>query len=182
MRDAAGQFAIAVDSGSYVAVFAVLERRSGWSLQLLTPDSESPQSPAPRTVTYSMVTADQRPGGKKVRFVRYVPVRRCTAFQNRINPSDSAKFYNWGCTSSMRAVYRSSELHGAVADSGSFIGSYYLIAASTSRLTDAQWTALADSTGVVAALIHLPERLGRLAFATDSTTRWAMTVQQIKEH
>jgi hypothetical protein len=179
VRHAREQFALLVDSGSDVAVFAVLERRSGWALHLLTPDSASGRAPALRTLTYSMVRPGHPPGGKTIRFVHYVPVRRCIEFRNWADRADSAKFYNWGCFYGVRAVQRSIDFPGTVPDSGRFIGSYYLIAASTSRLTAAQWTELADSTGVVAALIHLPERLGRLAFATDSTTRWAMTVQQI---
>jgi hypothetical protein len=178
VRPAREQFALVVDSGSYVAVFAVLERRSGWSLQLLTPDSASGRPPALRTLTYSMVKLGHPAGGKTIRYVHYVPVRRCIEFRNWADRADSAKFYNWGCSYGMRAVPRSIDVPGTVPDSGRFVGSY-LIAASTSRLTAEQWTGLADSTGVVAALIHLPERLGRLAFATDSTTRWAMTVQQI---
>lgn len=178
VRLAREQFALVVDSGNYVAVFAVLERRSGWSLHLLTPDSARGRSPALRTLTYSMVRPGPPPEGKTLRYVHYVPARRCIEFRNRADRADSAKFYNWGCSYGARAVQRSIDFPGTVPDSGRFIGSY-LIAASTSRLTAEQWTGLADSTGIVAALIHLPERLGRLAFATDSTTRWAMTVQQI---
>ena len=129
-----------------------------------------------------MVEPGHRPGENTIRYLHYVPVRQCIEFRNWADRADSAKFYTWGCSYGVRAVYRSLEFHGDVPDSGRSIGSYYLIAASTSRLTAAQWAELADSTGVVAALIHLPERLGRLAFAMDSTTRWAMTVQQIKGH
>jgi hypothetical protein len=180
-RHAAQRFAVVVDSAGYVAVFAVRERRSGWSLQLLTPDSESAPTPALRNLYYSAVELGRRSNGKVLTYVHYMPARRCVRFRNWTDRADSAKFYDWGCVYKERAVSQSIRFPPATRDTGRPSG-YYLIAASTTPLTTAQWTELADSTGVVAALIHVPERLGQLAFGADSTTRWAMTVEQITRH
>ena len=177
MRDDTARFTVTTVSPADVAVFAVMSRRSGWSLRPLQPEDSSGGMPGVRTFVFNRVTRTPQPPVARLPITRYIPTATCAS--NRTNDRvDSARFYNWGCARGLRAADDVVVFPAGGADSGRPSG-YYLVVAATQPRTANQWTMLAESLGVIGTLNQVPARLGHLAFPDDRKTRWAIAIRAI---
>lgn len=168
-------FRVVVDSGAYVSVFAVMSRDAGWSLRLLTPDQSGAAAPAARIVTYSLIAPIAPAPGDSVMVPVHVP---CAYRYINLGRSDTTSFLDVDCSTRLgdkQRVIRFPSRHAAEAQPSG----YYLIVSSRSSRPASEWSALADSLGVVGILNQVPGKFGRLAFGEPTGRGWAIAVRQV---